>query len=319
MVILIYGEDTYRSREWLHELISKFKTKFDAQGYNLSRLDGSIDLGELRAAIAAPPFLATRRMVTVSGLLARSPTDPLLEKVLAAVPETSIVILWEEGEAAAFAKVPLFGKLSRKKEVKTYTFHSLRGTALEGWVQEEAKKRGVTFLRGALAALVARVGSDLWQLSHELDKCAALSGPVSTAHITEHVRGTTPENIFGFVDAVVAHDRRRAIAALENEREHGATPPYLVTMLARQFRMLRMAHDYMQRHERASPRDLAELFGWHPFVAKKVYAEVRSFERHELDSYTDALFECDRSIKTGRYDAETALDLLLANMLGAVA
>ncbi|MBI4133762.1 DNA polymerase III subunit delta [Candidatus Uhrbacteria bacterium] len=319
MLILIYGEDTYRSREWLRELISKFKAKFDAQGYNLSSFGDAVLPGELRAAIAAPPFLANRRMVVVSGLLLRSGTNELLEKVLAAVPDTSIVILWEEGDEALFAKVPLFAKLARKKEVKTYAFHALRGAALEAWAREESKKRSVVFERGALSALVRRVGSDLWQLSHELDKFAALREPVSAAHIAEHVHGTTPENIFGFIDAVVAHDSRRAIAALHNEREHGAAIPYLITMLVRQFRMLRMAHDYVRAHEGTTPRELAALFGWHPFVAKKVYAEVRAFERHELDHYSDAIFECDRGIKTGRYDAPTAFDLLIAKMLAVAA
>ncbi len=316
MLILIYGEDTYRSREWLHELISKFKTKFDPPGYNLSRFGGATEPAELRAAITAPPFLATRRMVVVERLLERAGKDESLEEILTTTPESSIVVLWEEGEEKTFAKTPLFAKLVRDTEVKTYPFQPLSGASLLAWVREQSSSRGVSFDRGALQELIRRTGSDLWQLTRELDKFAALRKTVSAALVAEYVRGQTPENIFGFIDAIVARDKVRAVQELMNERAHGTAFPYLIAMCARQFRMLRAAFDYVQEHERASPQTLVKLFGWHPFVARKTLSQIRAFDRQTLDRLCDTIFETDRDIKIGTYEAETAVDLLMAKLLG---
>lgn len=318
MLIIIYGEDTYRSREWLHELEKKFREKFDAQGYNSSRSLGTVPLGELRAAITAPPFLGAKRMIAVERLLEKSGKQEDLEEIITRVPESTIVILWEEGDEKTFAKIPLFAKLVRKKETKCYPFNKLRANELESWLRKQAQTLGLTFERGAFEELVTRVGADLWQMNGELEKFAALGKPITKSMVENLVRGVAPENIFGFVDAIADHDAPRAVRELAAERENEATVPYLLTMLARQFRMLREARDYLDSHERATAAELVGVFGWHPFVAKKTLVQARAFNRAELQNYLDAIFYADRNIKIGVMDQDTALDLLVAKLLGQV-
>lgn len=319
MLIVIYGEDTYRSREWLQELAAKFKAKFDAQGYNVSRFDGTTPLGELRAAITAPPFLGTRRMVIVEELLQHAGKRDECEDMLSRIPESSIVILREEGDEKIFAKTPLFATLQRKKSTKSYAFPMLRGAALDAWVRERAKQLGVNFERGALPELVARVGANLWQLAGELEKLAAVGKPVTKAMVESLVRGETPENIFSFVDAISHRDTKRAIQELENERANGAAVPYLISMLARQFRMLREAADYRVRHPQATAGELADIFSWHPFVAKKIVAQLRGFDPSELAEIGDSIFEADRAVKSGLMDPDASLDLLANRLLRPLA
>jgi DNA polymerase-3 subunit delta len=315
MLILIYGEDTYRSRQWARELETKFREKFDTQGYNVSSFDGDTDLNELRAAICAPPFLGTKRMIQVKRLIETAGKDENLITVLAQIPESSIVVLWEEGEEKAFAKIPLFAKMVRGKENKTYPFPLLKGASLETWARTHAKSLDIEFERGALTVLVNRV-NDLWQLSAELEKCAALKVPVTTTWVNENVHGQTPENIFAFVDALAARDAKKVMAELRTQRENDLPVPYLLTMIARQFRMLRQAQNYLEVHPGSTAPELAEVFGWHPFVAKKTLVQAHMYFKEILAANADAIFEADRSFKSGKYDQNAALDLLLAKLLG---
>lgn len=318
MLIVIHGEDTYRSREWLRELQSKFKIKFDAHGYNLASFSGNCDVGELRAAVTAPPFLSAKRMVVVERLFEMQGTKDSLENVFSNIPESTIMIVWEAGDPESSKKISTFSKLLKRKGIKIYPFPLLSGAQIESWARKQAKNLGVSFERGALLELVARVGSDLWQLSGELEKFFALGKPVTREIVEELVRGNTPENIFGFTDALVAHDARRAMKELENERVNGAAVPYLISMLARQFRILCEACDYIRAHDGATSNELAKAFGWHPFVAKKTLAQVRKFDSKELSRAADVIFQAERDVKTGVFDADTALDLLVSKLLAAV-
>lgn len=312
MLILIYGEDTFRSRKWLYELEKKFKEKFDPNGYNLSRFEGMVEIKEIRASIVTAPFLGQKRMVSVTGLIERSGKGEEFLQILSQVPESTILILWEQGDEKTFSKIPLFASLIRNKENKTYPFPPLKGLVLEKWARDYSKKLNINFERNALPMFVARIGSDLWQMSGELEKMAASGKTITAQMVEDSVHGTTEENIFGFIDAVTSRDSKKAMVELAREREAGIGAHHLISMIARQVRILHQAKDYAENHPGATATEIAEVFGWHPFVAKKTLSQIRSFSKDELLSYGKAIFQTDCAIKSGVYDADTALDLLVS-------
>jgi len=54
--------------------------------------------------------------------------------------------------------------------------------------------------------------------------------------------------------------------------------------------------------------------GLHPFVVKKTFFQCRAFSLEELKNIYRRIFTIDSQIKTGRVEAETALDLLVVRM-----
>ena len=54
--------------------------------------------------------------------------------------------------------------------------------------------------------------------------------------------------------------------------------------------------------------------GIHPYVVKKTYPQVQQFTLLELKKIYQKIFEVDSSIKTGKIDAEMALDLLITRI-----
>ena len=60
MVIYIYGEDTFRSRNYLKQQVERFKKERDPQGMNVVVLDGQKDGERIWGEILATPFLAEK-------------------------------------------------------------------------------------------------------------------------------------------------------------------------------------------------------------------------------------------------------------------
>lgn len=315
MLIIIYGEDTYRSREWLRELELNFKKKFDPQGYNLLKFSGDHDWGEIRSSIVSPPFLCAKRMVVIERLFEKSGKNENIEETLSKTPESTIVIVWEEGDEKSFAKKPLFAKLVRNKTIKFYSYPMLRSAELANWVKDRAKQKGISFAPGAFQIFLGRAGSDLWRISGELEKLGARKQSITEEIINELVQGSVEENIFAFVDAVSLRDSKKAIKELRAMKESDADFPYLISMLGRQFRLMLQANDYLKINPKARSADLVNVFGWHSFVAGKVLAQAAKFDDRRARESLDAVFLADKKIKSGAIDPDSAIDLLVTNLV----
>ncbi|MDP3985588.1 MAG: DNA polymerase III subunit delta [bacterium] len=315
MVILIHGEDTLRSREWLHELIAKFREKFDPDGYNVTRISDPNDLAALHDAVGAPPFFGSKRMVIAENFFGAAKQEKDLGKITERIPESTILIFWESTEEKILEKQKLFQKLLGQKEVKTYTFQPLSAAAFLSWAKTQAEKQKVSFARGAFEHFCARVGVNTWAAQTELEKLSVLKQPVTQNDVVDLVSGNSEGTIFAFVDAIAARDAKKVSAELSRERLQGTAPAQLIAMVSRQVRLLRSASDYMAMHPGATAAEMAEIFRWHPFVAKKTMAQARGFQKEQLKNFSNIVFETDRAMKTGLLDGDTAVETLAAAMI----
>jgi DNA polymerase III delta subunit len=82
MIIFLYGEDTFRSRQKLIELKEKFLREVDRTGNSLITLDGdSINMEKLNESIATPSLFARKRMVIIERILGHK-SKILLDQIL---------------------------------------------------------------------------------------------------------------------------------------------------------------------------------------------------------------------------------------------
>ncbi|MFN3372798.1 MAG: DNA polymerase III subunit delta, partial [Chloroflexus sp.] len=121
--------------------------------------------------------------------------------------------------------------------------------------------------------------------------------------------------LFTFIDDL---STRRLGAALRGARaliEDGQAPLYVLFMLARQIRILLHVRQLVAQRRR--PDDIASELGLKPFVARKAAEQARNFTAAELVTAHDRLLELDHAIKTGKMQAETALELFVVEMCQA--
>lgn len=327
MIIFLYGEDTYRSREKLKEITSRFAKEADPQGGGLVYIDGeTASFRNVNEAVSAPSLFSGKRMIVIERIFANKSKsvfpellDYLKQKESSKSGEdgSSIIIFWDDISGESRKKDKFFQFLTKQKLVQE--FKPLSGTAATEWLREKADKSGVRIQKQAAGALASLCGGDLWRMKGELDKLAAykkgIAGPLGEAEIElqdveETVRGVFDENIFALTDAISQRNKGLALELLEKEMDTGVPESYLLHMIERQFRILLQIRQGLDQG--LSSRKLISQLKLHPFVVQKCLLQVRNFSLPVLSRLFQKTVSMDKSVKSGKIDVKTAVTLLIA-------
>ncbi|MFA6105585.1 MAG: DNA polymerase III subunit delta [Patescibacteria group bacterium] len=318
MIIYIYGQDTFGSREYLRESILKFKKQRDPQGYNVVILDGKkVAASKIFAEVNTVPFLGEKKLVVVENLLT-SPDKELLaeviEKVKAGVLESTVLIFWQ-GENLSKVKEAkeLHELLAKEKYSKNHEL--LSGAKLVVWIEEKIKEKGGTIEKPA-AFRMAESGADSWTLAAIINQLLAFSSgrTITVEDVNKFTETKLDDNIFNFTDAVVSGNHKKALTLLEEQRELGEEDGKLFGTILWQFRILIEMSDLLEREGGLTSDQIAKKLGVHPFVAKKNLAIVRQYSLARLESIYEQLLETDIKTKTGRGGQALLLDLFVAKI-----
>ena len=323
---VLHGEDEFTRSETL----AGFKRRLggsETADLNTIVFDGKkLTLGELHHACDAIPFLADRRLVIVEGLLSRltarrgqrlsDSKQQLLDALvdyLPHLPPTTRLVLVEDRVLPSSHPVVRLGKQEERGYVKR--FEQPDDRALPRWIRRRAQKHGGSFEPRAAHHLASVVGANLRLLDQEIEKLVTFSGgerSVTTDDVETLVPYSQDAVIFDMVDALGHRDGRTASKTLHRLIEEGEHPLGLFGMIIRQFRLLLQVKTL--KGEGASPREVAKVLGIHPFPAGKLHNQATHFTSAQLEKVYRHLSEVDVDIKTGKIDAEVALDLLVAGL-----
>jgi len=325
MLIFLYGQDTFRSREKLKQLTDRFLAEVDPGGSGLVRLDGeTAGLERINEAVAAPSLFSSKRLIVVERLFSNQ-SKTVNKDVLAYLQKSkiaddadkdNIVVFWDEISGENKKANKLFQFLAKQSFAQE--FKPLSGTAVTDRVKQEAKAEGVDIRQQAAAALASLCGNDLWRIKNELARLAAYCKAgnereerpmIELSHVQSQVRGVFDENIFALTDAISQRNKGLALELLEKELEAGLSDSYLLYMIERQFRILLQVRQGLDQG--LSSRQLISQLKLHPFVVQKCLLQVRNFSLPVLSRLFQKTVSMDRSIKTGQIDCKTAVSLLI--------
>lgn len=289
-----------------------------AEGIDDSVLDcggrpAQLDIEQLMTDCMTLPFLSKRRLILVrrSGVFQSGALDEVragrLMALFEKLPDTVCLIFAEE-------------KVDRrqKKMMRSIEAAGVLGeilheqpAVLSGWIRKGLARHGIAIDAAAAENLMDRCELDMRQINQELSKlkhyCLG-SGQKQVDHALldelciPDMRGT----IFNITDAVSSGDTAGALRLLHVLTDRREAPQMILFMLARHFKQLMFALD----SENAG--QLAQQAGVLPFVAERLMRQCRRFSWAKLDALYAACFETDQSIKTGRLDELTALEILVA-------
>jgi DNA polymerase-3 subunit delta len=318
MIFFLYGPDTYRSRLKLKELKEKFLTDVDSSALNLTVLEGDkIKIEEFSSAISTPPFLARKRMVVVTNLLTQNKNKEIGKQVVELLEKENLIkdillVFWE-GEKADERTV-LFKRLISEKYAQRFDF--LKDHELKNWVRLEVKRQGGSISTPAIDKLVELVGNDLWEMFSEISKLVAYKDKttIESQDVVALVKGKFDDNIFNFVDAIAAKNKKLAHHLLTDQLNSGANESYLLAMLIRQFRILLQVKS-LTEGQRIVASVVASELKIHPFVAQKALYQIKNFSENKLKEIYSQLLAADAKIKTNLADTKVLFDLLLTKIM----
>lgn len=324
---VFHGEDEFARAETLADFKERFGSA-DMVDLNTAVLAGrKLTLAEVRHKCDAVPFLAERRLVIVEGLLTRlmprkggalskaeqAFLDDLID-YLPGLPETTRLVFIEKEALPASHPVVKLAKREQRGYVKRFKLPDAK--ALPDWIEERARKQGGEIRRGAARRLAAVVGTDLRLLDQEIEKLVTYVN-AERAITRDDVETLVPYSqdavIFDLVDALGQRDGRTAAQTLHRLLEEGEHPLGLFGMIVRQFRLLIQVKE-LKKQKRATAKDVAGALGIHPFPARKLHSQATHFTEAQLEMIYRHLSDIDVKIKTGKVEAEVALDLLVAGL-----
>ena len=326
MIVFLTGANSFTRRE-AYDALRALHDRDGSLAANTVVLDGAtLSLGELEAAALTVPFLADFRLVRVDGLCERfeAPAarrrDGLgewerLPDLLRTVPAATLLIFQDD---AVPPSNPIRVSIAEAGEVRD--FPALRHRDLVPWVRDRARALGLQLAPAAAQRLVAQVGNDLWALSGELEKLQIYAGDagVDEAVVVALSPVNREANIFQLVDAVAEGRPARAMQALDAVRSAGETSQRIVSMLARQMRMIAVAREVLDRG--GSAEEVQEQLKVRQFVAGRAVDQARCYTQAAADAALRRVLQCEVAIQNYRHDRpgglreEVAVELLVADL-----
>jgi len=313
MFIFLYGEDTFRSRQKLNELVERYRS-IHQSGFNFIRLL-SFDLDLFKKTIETRPMFSEKKMIILENIFLQKYDqevfDYLKNKDMDNDQET-IIVFWEAGSVDEKNSL-LFKKLARKPTMYQ-DFLCLTGLNLLKWVNQEFTKRGGKIEEAVLKKFVFYVGNDLWTVNNEINKLIAFKagGYISLEDIDLFLKERVQKNIFQTIEALGSQNKRLASALIQRHLSGGENELYLLTMIIHQFRNLIRVKDALVAG--LSLSNLTKQMGLHPFVLKKSLDQAKKFDNKQLKSIYQKLLAAEADIKTGKMEPRLALELLVSEI-----
>ena len=327
MLYILLGQDDFSLSQALEEikrgigdqsLLSANTTTFDGQ---------QMSLDQLRTTCETVPFLAEKRLVIVNGLLGRfepkgkpsrrkkvKPDQQdeykSLGDYIGNIPDSTVLVL-VDGDIKS--NNPLLKELSGKAEIKSFPL--LKGDKLRQWIQGRVKGEGGSISPPAVDLLARVVGGNLWIMANEIDKLVLFtSGRRIEEEDVRIAVGYMPEaNVFAMVDAILEFRSGVAEQLLEQLLQRGAAPAYLLFMLWRQVQMIVRAKEL--RRQRKPETEIQNKLGvTSEFALRRTLEQADRYPVERLKEVYDKLLQTDLSIKTGKYEGQLALNILIAEL-----
>ena len=311
MIYFLYGPDSFRSKQKLNEIIEKYK-KAHKSGLNLIYIDTKeVNFKDFYSNFKITSMFAEKKFIILRNVFYDKRgrvkfKEEFLEN-LKAIEELKDIVIIYEGDAVD-ARTKFFKEL--KKKVKYQEFEALQPAMIAKWIFAEFENKKIKINADATALLLSFAGNNLWRLSNEINKLANYKkdGIVIKEDVELLVRPNIENDIFKTIDALASKNKKEALTFLHKHLDNGDNSLYLLSMIAYQFRNLLTVKELMEKKQSLSGS------GLHPFVVKKTSYLCGSFTLDQLKNIYQKIFEIDADIKTGKIDAELALDLLVSQI-----
>jgi DNA polymerase-3 subunit delta len=329
LLYILYGRDDFSIARALEEIKKGIGDQATLE-VSTDTLDGQqLTMEKLRTVCETVPFLMGKRLVIVTGLLGRFEpparsrrqrrTPLTAEKpeehkpfsdCMSNVPDSTVLVLVEGVLTGANT---LFKELASKATVKNYPL--LKEAQLRDWIQKRVASGGGKISPRAVQLLARIIGSNLWIIASEIDKLIlfASNRRIEEADIKAVVGYTQQATVFNVVDAILESKSEMAEQLLQHLFQSGVAPAYILFMLSRQVQMIVRAREL--RNQKKQNTDIQNRLGLNSeYALRKTLEQASRYSLAQLREVYRHLLETDLSIKTGRYDAELALNILVAEL-----
>ena len=299
--------------KWLiEEALGKIKEKVlnpATLDFNRVVLDAQEDLTEaILGSLQVFPLHSPRRLVIIRQadvIWSKNPV-PYFDYFANPNPSTCAVFIGEKADL----RTKFFQGLGKKGAIVSFYHPYERELIL--WIRLQAEQLGHAISDEALFLLLERVGPNMQELKLELQKLALKPGakkPIQEEDVlalTEDIREESP---FEIPWAVCLLDWEKAFRLLRKNLQQGEAPPFLLSLILRQLRLIRRAREL--KAAGSSKKEVETQLRILPQRASSFWQQVDKFSSAVLEQIWPLTREADQELKSSRFDKGFILEKYL--------
>lgn len=334
MLYILYGDDSYSLKQRLEEIKRDVGT-LELLDANTTIVDGrEVTLKQLLNLCSAAPFLSEKRLVIVENLLSRFDPRPedrrrlsqsaleskvkemeewkALSSHVEQMPTSTILVLTDSDLKDMRNGKALLKVLS--SVAKVVNFPELKGVQLRDWITNRVSKDSIKITPQVINMLSEAVGGDLWAMEMEIEKLIVFchGRSIREEDVRQLVSYVREPNILAMLDAILEAKIQIAQKLLHQLLKEGTAPSYILFRITRQLRLIVLAKELDPKLPREEGKKRLGFVKDYPY--DKTLAQAKSYTLERIRQVYHKLVDTDLSIKTGKYDGDLALDLLVIEL-----
>lgn len=295
-ILLVHGEEGYLVEQAVRQVMAAVVPP-DTRDFNLTVVHGrDLKGSELVDQARTLPVFAARRLVVLRHVH-EAPADQL--EAFSAYLDDPVPETWLLVSAASIDKRrKFFQKIAQVGEV--VEFRRLYENQLPQFIRDRAREAGRTFTGPALKLFCRRVGSNLAEVTGELDKLTSYVGVreyFEEDDVAAVVSDTRAESVFALTDALGNGESGEALRLLGRLLDDGQPPLVILSMLIRHFRQLWKARELLAQG--VAQKDLPRRIGVNPYFLSGLLTQAKRCSDEQLREAFPKFLSVDLALKSG--------------------
>src|SRR3990172_2310829 len=305
-VYIFTGDQTFLMDEAVSEL--KRTVLGTSVDFNFSLFYGdSASAKEIVDTARTYPMLSQMRLVIVKNAyrLPERVLRSLDSYISSPSPSTCLILVVEEEKDLA---------LQNKKSV-VYVDFALDTKDISKQIILEARKLGCEITKEAVETLISLVGDNLQDIHRELGKLALFVGnknKISAEDVERLTEKEQFEDVFQLVNAIAEKNKKKALNALLDLEATKEEPLVILNKISWRFRSIWRAKELIDKNV---PQD--EILKHLRTSSQRFYyirQEARNFSYNDIKRINQALYDCDRTLKTAYIPKNLTLTKLVLEL-----
>ncbi len=302
---LLYGEEAYLRLQNRDKLLKALDCNDSSMNFN--RYGTGADPLQIIDMAQTMPFLSDKRVILVEDSGFFKSGCPELADYLKTPSDTTIFIFVEK-------------EVDKRKDI--YKAASKAGFEMEceiqsddilkKWIRSKVVSEGKDISPRAQAVLLDRVGTDMSNISTEIEKlvCYCIDRKEITEEDIESVCANyLTSRIFAMTDAISSQDQKRAIELYYDLLALKEPPAKILALITRQFNIMlqvkEMTDNRRDRNQIASAVKIA------PFLVGKYQGWAKNYSYKALRDALEMCASNDEAVKSGKLDYIISVEMVI--------
>lgn len=324
MLIILHGEDNFRTRIKLNELIEAYMKKHN---FSLEKFYAQeISFKEFKSVFESQSLFDESKLIVLENLFknpqllkqieeyfGRSGREAVRGQVLSGT--STILALYETSSVAKNKDYKKLLELASKKQ----EFKKLSSTEAAKWFKAFFERKNINFNQCNIKEVLVACQNDMWQTYNELNKLYtyALGRQIIKEDLKVLGIGSFETKIFPTIDSIFKGNADKAFLNILLHWQKGEHPQYLFSMIERQLRILALVKESRERGA-TTHHLVAKELKLHPFVVQKTIPLSNKFSWSTIKALYARVESLDVKSKSGQIDPYLACELLSISVFVSV-